>query len=111
MGASPTGTPVDRRPTGRRIGLHRVVDGDSLEVELDGAIVDVRLVGYNAPELYGPGQFGSGSRQCNGEAAALALVELLEGRSLTAHRRRAGPVRPAAGRGVGRPTGAPWRTT
>lgn len=49
------------------IRIAREVDGDSLELEIDGAVVEVRLVGINAPEL----------ADCQGPAARDALGELL----------------------------------
>jgi endonuclease YncB( thermonuclease family) len=49
------------------IRIAREIDGDSLELEIDGAIVEVRLVGINAPEL----------ADCQGPAARDALGELL----------------------------------
>ncbi len=62
----------------RSVPLLRVVDGDSIEVEVDGETVSVRLIGYNAPELFAPTPDGGGdTRTCNGQAAKDTLAELL----------------------------------
>lgn len=67
--------------------LVRVVDGDSVELTIDGSATDVRLADYNAPELYRPSASNSAAdsrdeRSCNGEAAKAALTDLLAGGSL-----------------------------
>lgn len=67
-GISPSDTPawnLGRTPTGDAATEVRVLDGDSLEASIDGAVVEVRLLGINAPER---------SECWDGEAAA-ALVE------------------------------------
>ena len=53
--------------------ITRVIDGDSLEVMLDGSSEEVRLVGVNAPE----------GRDCGGAEATAALEALLVGTSLS----------------------------
>ncbi len=64
--------------------LVRVVDGDSIEVDIDGEIVDVRLLAINAPELFGPSaEGGPDTRTCNGEAAKDTLDGLLGDGPLT----------------------------
>lgn len=70
-------------PDGRSATLIRVIDGDSLELELDGVETEVRLLGINAPELFQPAAEGPDVRTCNGDAATDALVELLSDRPLT----------------------------
>lgn len=55
--------------------VERVVDGDSVEVELDGREVEIRLQNYNAPEKFG----FDDNETCNGRASTDALVELAEG--------------------------------
>lgn len=68
---------------GEAAELLRVIDGDSVEVDLSGEAVEIRLIGYNAPELYGPAAGGGAQRRtCNGEAARAELAELLETGSL-----------------------------
>jgi len=58
----------DRSAAGdAEVRIAREIDGDSLELEIDGEIVEVRLVGINAPEL----------ADCQGPAAGDALGELL----------------------------------
>jgi len=47
----------------------KVFDGDSFEAEVDGDVVEVRLVGINAPE----------GDECHGDAARSRLEELLSG--------------------------------
>lgn len=49
--------------------VERVIDGDSLELSVDGAKVEVRLPGFNAPELYGE----ANAKTCQGTEAAQAL--------------------------------------
>ncbi len=58
--------------------VSRIVDGDSMEATLQpgGEEVEVRLVGYNAPEL-----FDDNERTCNGDLARTALEKLLAGSS------------------------------
>lgn len=60
--------PVEPAPTGAAV-VSRHIDGDSLEIEVDGQIVEVRLIGINAPEL----------ADCAGPAASDALAALLDG--------------------------------
>lgn len=68
---------------GDPISLVRVIDGDSIEAELDGEVLEMRLVGYNAPELYVPSDDGSADRaNCNGDLARAILAELLASGSL-----------------------------
>jgi endonuclease YncB( thermonuclease family) len=77
---------VDRAPSVEAAAeLVRVVDGDSLEVLIEGQEVDVRLATYNAPELYRPQSSAAdgANRQCNGERAAAALTELVADGPLT----------------------------
>lgn len=68
---------VDSDVVGDGPGLvvERVVDGDSLEVLVlpDRTPVEVRLVGYNAPELY-----ADDTQTCNGKQARDALEVLVE---------------------------------
>lgn len=62
-----------RVPVTRPAALHRVVhvkDGDSLTLESDGVIHEVRLSGIDAPEL----------SQDHGHAAKAALAEMVRGK-------------------------------
>lgn len=58
---------------GRPAEVVEVTDGDSLVVEIDGAEVEVRLLGVNAPER----------DECLGPEAEAALAALVAGRSVT----------------------------
>ncbi len=70
-------------PDGRAATVMRVIDGDSLELGIDGVETEVRLLGINAPELFQPIGDGSDVRTCNGAAATDALAELLGDGPLT----------------------------
>ncbi len=52
--------------------VERVIDGDSLELRLDGAVVEARLIGVNAPEL----------ADCQGPAARDALERVVDGQAV-----------------------------
>ncbi len=56
----------------------RVVDGDTLQVDLDGRDVTIRLIGIDTPEVEGPFT----ERECFGRAASLYAHELLDGREV-----------------------------
>ena len=58
---------------GPRVVVDRVIDGDSMELSIDGAAVEVRLLGVNAPELRTP----AGAMSCNGAAAREFVGELV----------------------------------
>lgn len=55
--------------------VHRVIDGDTVLIDIDGARETVRLVGIDAPEGYGPYR----ETGCFGPEAAERLRELLPG--------------------------------
>ncbi len=57
----------------------RAVDGDTIEVVLDGAEEDVRYIGVDTPESVAPGQ----PVECYGEAASEFNAELVEGEDVT----------------------------
>ena len=67
-GASPTTLPTAR--------VVKVVDGDTLDVALNGRVERVRLIGVNAPESVDPRR----PVQCFGREAAARARELLEGK-------------------------------
>lgn len=69
----------DERLAGEGIAVERVIDGDSLEVSVNGQVLEVRLVGINAPEL----TTLSGGDSCLGAAARDELRMLLDDRALT----------------------------
>ena len=61
--------------SGVAVVVDRVVDGDSLELTVDGEPVELRLEGFNAPELYADGADGSDFETCNGLASRAAVDE------------------------------------
>jgi micrococcal nuclease len=52
---SSTATVRAAQPADERARVRRVIDGDTVEVEVSGAVERVRYVGIDAPELYGDG--------------------------------------------------------
>ncbi len=66
-----TGTSVEVR--GPVVTVKRIIDGDSLELLVDGEGVEVRLLGINAPELRTVGKVET----CTGREARQALETLL----------------------------------
>ena len=59
-------------PEGASVRLVNAFDGDSMEVDIDGQVEEVRLLGINAPE----------GDECFGDEARDALVDLLAGHDL-----------------------------
>jgi micrococcal nuclease len=59
-----------------RAAVLRVVDGDTIEVELDGSEEDVRYIGVDTPETVKPGE----PVQCYGPEASERNHRLVEGR-------------------------------
>jgi micrococcal nuclease len=57
----------------------RVVDGDTIEIELDGGREDLRLIGIDTPETVKPGT----PVQCYGPRASSFTHRLLEGRTVS----------------------------
>ncbi len=57
----------------------RVVDGDTIEVSIDGRIDDVRYIGIDTPETVKPGE----PVECFGPQASQFNHELVEGRVVT----------------------------
>ena len=80
------GDPVDDRPPGDGIEAHgtvsarvvRVVDGDTIEVSIDGTTDDVRYIGVDTPETVKPGE----PVQCYGPQASEFNHELVDGRTV-----------------------------
>ncbi len=58
------------------VPVTRVIDGDTIEVRLDGGYEDVRLIGVDTPETVKPDT----PVQCFGERASHFTKRLLEGR-------------------------------
>lgn len=84
MVASTTTTPnsdisIVGSATDRATEVIRVIDGDSLELSIEGESVEARLVGVNAPELFD----GANQRTCNGEMAKAALARLVQAPDLS----------------------------
>ena len=73
MALKPRG-PVD---TGARV--IRVVDGDTLHVDIDGEDVDVRMIGINTPETVKP----ASPIECFGPEASAYAKRLLTGATVT----------------------------
>lgn len=61
-----------------RAQVERVVDGDTIEVELDGRSEDVRYIGVDTPETVMPGT----PVQCFGKEASEFNHELVEGETV-----------------------------
>jgi len=74
----------EREDAGRRAGVLApvvdVVDGDTIEVELEGRVEDVRYIGVDTPESVAPGQpvecFGVRASEFNAELVAGEQVRL-----------------------------------
>lgn len=80
-GGGPAG---DSAPTERAGGREsaevlRVVDGDTIEVLIDGSEEDIRYIGVDTPESVAPGQ----PVECFGEQASDFNAELVEGETVT----------------------------
>jgi micrococcal nuclease len=71
---APSGTRSDPRPATALVT--RVVDGDTIEVDLGGRVVDVRLIGVDTPESVAPGQ----PVECFARRASGFTERTLEGR-------------------------------
>ena len=65
-------------PTAVSARVARVVDGDTIEIELDGDREDLRLIGIDTPETVKPGT----PVQCYGPQASTFTHRLLEGRTV-----------------------------
>jgi micrococcal nuclease len=65
----PTLPPPEERITASVISI---TDGDTLEVRIDGATSDLRMLGINAPEL----------DECWGAESTIELAEMIEGREV-----------------------------
>jgi micrococcal nuclease len=58
--------------------VERVVDGDTIEVDLEGETEDVRYIGIDTPESAIPGE----TPECFGKAAARANERLVDGETV-----------------------------
>ncbi|MEZ5408098.1 MAG: lamin tail domain-containing protein [Acidimicrobiales bacterium] len=68
----PSGGPTGSVP-GEPAELERLIDGDSMELRIGGEVVEVRLLGINAPEL----RLVNGDASCNGREAKAAMEAVL----------------------------------
>jgi micrococcal nuclease len=70
----------DDEALGRSVSARvvRVIDGDTIEVAIDGAEEDVRYIGVDTPETVKPGA----PVQCYGPQASAANHRLVEGRTV-----------------------------
>jgi micrococcal nuclease len=74
-GGSGSGTAPGQSLT---VSVSRVVDGDTIEVGIDGGTDDVRLIGVDTPETVKPGE----PVECFGPEASDFTHRLLEGRTV-----------------------------
>jgi micrococcal nuclease len=74
-GRSPTPTPYVRAGLQRAL-VTRVVDGDTVEVEIDGVEYDLRYIGIDTPETVHPSE----PVECFGPEASAYNEELVEGK-------------------------------
>jgi micrococcal nuclease len=65
-------------PAAATVRVLRVVDGDTIEIGLDGEREDLRLIGVDTPETVKPGT----PVQCYGPRASAFTHRLLEGRTV-----------------------------
>jgi micrococcal nuclease len=65
-------------PAGARVVVSRVVDGDTIEVELDGVAEDVRYIGVDTPETVKP----ESPVECFGPRASRFNHRQVEGRQV-----------------------------
>ena len=76
LGDSPVST--GPTPPGRPATVARVIDGDTIEAELDGTILDVRLIGIDTPETVHPSE----PVECFGAAASRFTTTMLDGQEI-----------------------------
>jgi micrococcal nuclease len=74
---SPTGGTAEAAPSGDSAVVERVIDGDTIVVELDGRRERVRYVGVDAPEL--ANREAGTVAECWGEEARDANARMLDG--------------------------------
>ena len=66
---------VEPAPTGEQGVVTRVVDGDTFDVDLNGTVYRVRMIGIDTPEVYG-------GVDCYGPEASAATKQLIEGKTV-----------------------------
>jgi endonuclease YncB( thermonuclease family) len=69
--------PTDLAPVGAAVDavVTRVLDGDSMEVVIDGSSDEIRLLGINAPER----------GECLGDESRTAMIDAVEGKQVVLH--------------------------
>jgi micrococcal nuclease len=75
----PTEAPVTASPNADQATVTRVIDGDTVEVRLQGEVIDIRLIGIDTPETVAPGE----PVQCYGPQASTFTESQLEGERVT----------------------------
>jgi micrococcal nuclease len=75
---APTSVPIEVRPGVQPAEVTRVVDGDTIEVQIAGATYRVRYIGIDTPETVDPRQ----PVQCYGREASERNRELVEGKTV-----------------------------
>jgi micrococcal nuclease len=73
-----TSTSHEPAPMGEPAIVTRVIDGDTIEVDLDGEILDVRLIGIDMPETVDPSE----PVGCYGPAGSHFTTKMLEGQEV-----------------------------
>lgn len=82
----------NRRDNTQSARVNRVIDGDTVEVRLNGGRPDVRLVGIDTPEVFG-------GEECGGRQASSSMKRMLKpGERVTLVRDRSQNNRDAFGR-------------
>lgn len=66
------------QPTGSEYNVIKVVDGDTIDVDMNGEKKRIRLIGINAPESVAPNQ----PIECFGKEASTYLHSLLTGKNI-----------------------------
>ncbi|HST04539.1 MAG TPA: thermonuclease family protein [Chloroflexia bacterium] len=77
--ATPTASPEAQRGPTTQAQVTRVIDGDTIEVSIDGALYRVRYIGIDTPETVAPDR----PVGCYGPEASAANKALVEGKEVT----------------------------
>lgn len=80
--AERSGQPAAQAPTGTTARVVRAIDGDTIEVQLDGRRARVRYIGVNTPESVTPDR----PVECYGKEASERNRALVEGRAVRLER-------------------------
>jgi len=79
VAALPGPTPPAQTPSGEFLPVERVIDGDTIKINIAGKLESVRLIGINAPESVDPYK----PVECYGKQASADLTALLSGTAIT----------------------------